>query len=106
MMTLDKAKAKEVLLSELGSNPALVDRFLDRYPEIHDELSGSVTKWLEDRSVVDVSAFGISLKEIMAVNNENLLVAVRNMNKLFDKDMDDAARNEWISVLRKPHTIE
>lgn len=106
MMILDKVKAKEILLNELKHKEYAVDSFLEKYPEIHDELSESVNKWLEDRSVVDVSAFGISLKEIMAVNNDNLLTAVRDMNKLFDADMDDEKRKDWIRILQRPHTFE
>ena len=106
MYILDKVKAKVILLNELKYKEYAVDSFLERYPEIHDELSESVTKWLEDRSVVDVSAFGISLKELMSFNNRDLLMAVKDMNSLFDEDMDDEKRKDWIRILRTPHNFE
>ncbi len=105
MYILDKAKAGEILAKEFNYKEYDVNIFLGRFPEIHDELSHSVQKWLEDRTIEDVDVFGLTIKELMNVNkHENFLHAIQMLNGLYD--MDEEERTDMIRILRTPHTFE
>ncbi len=105
MYILDKNKAEEILTKELNYNDHTAKGFLEHFPPIHDELSHAVEKWLEDRTIEDVEVYGLSIKEIMSVNeNESFLNAIKMLNALYDKDEEE--RTNFIRILRKPHTFE
>jgi hypothetical protein len=105
MYILDKVKAEEILTKELGYKDYAVKGLLKDYPQIHDELSHAVEKWLEDRTIEDVDVFGLSVKELMNINdNETFLHAIKMLNALYN--MNEEERTNFIRILRKPHTFE
>lgn len=62
MYRIDMDKFKEVLVSELGYDSVDEDIYLKDYPdEIHDELKDSVERWLEDRTIINVDVYGVSV---------------------------------------------
>ena len=105
MYKIDKEKAKHILTTELGYTPARAELYLKDYPLIHNELAEAAKSWMEDRSKLDVSVFGISIKEYMKIQHCHFLMAVRDLNHLLDKDIPPERRTRLVELLRKP-TIE
>ena len=102
MMTLEKARAKEILVTELGYTRTEADSYLRDYPPIHDELALGVDRWLEDRTILDTSVMGIAITEIMQLQHAHFLMAVQELNRLLDNDLTPAQRDRLVEILRKP----
>lgn len=102
MFTLDKAQAKKILIDELEYDAIGADQFLKKYPPLYDDLSEAVERWLKDRTVLKVDIFGLSIDEVMKVQGYNFLLAVSEINRLFDSDMSDEKRNRIVKHLKRP----
>ncbi len=102
MYTIDKEKAKKILVTELGYPPGTADVFLRDFPPLHDELAEPVNRWLEDRTVQDVSVCGLSMSEVMRTQRYNVLLAAKYMNRLLDPALPPERREKLVASLRKP----
>ncbi|MCS6880462.1 MAG: hypothetical protein RMK84_05120 [Oscillochloridaceae bacterium] len=105
MLTIDKVRAKEVLVTELNYHPVSAECFLQNYPPIHEELGKVVESWLEDRTIPDFSVNGLSIREIMQVQSCNFLVAVKYLNQLLDPELAPAERERLVAMLRRPFPL-
>jgi len=103
-MEIDKSQAEAILTEELGFSALGASMFLRDFPPIHDELAKSVSRWFSDRTVLDVSVGGISLKEVMQARGDHFLMAVRLLNRLLDADVAPEEREEQAQLLRRPVT--
>jgi len=102
MLEIDRTKAKAILVAELGFSSFDADWFLRDYPRIHDELAEAVTRWLTDRTVLDVSVGGVTIKEVMQTRGDHFLMAVRLLNRLLDADVSPDQRERMARLLRRP----
>jgi len=101
-MVLDKEQIKKILSSELEYTPIEAVSFVREFPAIHDELSKAVQGWLEDRTISDINAFGLSIQEYMRTHHAHFLMAIRDLNRLYDNDLTPERRNRLIEILRNP----
>lgn len=102
MLILDKEQVKSILINEFGYTSIGADSYLRRYPPIHDELVPTIQQWLKDRSVQDVNTHGLSIREIMRIQNFHFLEAVKYLNVLLDEDLSSDDRDELIDFYRTP----
>jgi hypothetical protein len=102
MMKLEPDQVTKILTTELGYQPAQAVAFVRDFPAIHDELADTVNRWLQDRTVIDTSIYGVTISEVMRVRRSNFLLALRAVNRLLDQDVDDDRRNQMIQDLRMP----
>lgn len=100
MLKIDTRQAREILIAELGFSPIAADAFLSDFPPIHDELAESVSRWLTDRTVLDVDVAGVTIRELMQARGDHFLMAVRLL--LLDADVSPAQRERMASLLRRP----
>ena len=101
MLKLDEKKLKKILTTELGYDSVAADRFAKHFPPVHDELVEATEQWLKDRTVNDVSISELSIKEVMRVQGYHFLLAIREMNRLLDKDLTSDQRQSMIDSLRR-----
>jgi serine kinase of HPr protein (carbohydrate metabolism regulator) len=104
-MIIDKVKAKEILVGELGYKPYEADIYLKDYPELFGELAPAVEKWFEDRTISDVSVKGVSIKDLMRIHKCHFLMAVSELNPLFKPDMTEEKKTEYARIIQKPHIL-
>src|SRR3972149_6798819 len=102
MYILDKDKAQEILVTELGYKSHEAALFLRGFPPLHDELAGAVQHWLEDRTITDVEGEGATIREIMQSQGYHFLLAVKEMNRLLDDNISLDDRQRLADILRKP----
>lgn len=102
MFTLDKEKAKEILVSELGQSPGSAEVYVRDYPQIHDQLAEAVKRWLQDRTVLDVKVDSLSISEVMRVQRCHFLAAIFLLNRLLDQDVTEEKRKRLIENLHRP----
>ena len=102
MYVLDNERAKTILIQELGYTRISAESFLRDFPPVHNELAGAVRQWLDDRTVLDVSVFGLSISEYMRIRHAHFLMAVRDLNRLLDADLTPERRERLIKILQKP----
>jgi len=102
MYTIDKDKAKKVLVEEYDYKPYQADLFLERFPALHEELAEPVENWLEDREIPDISVGGLSVQEILRTQRSHFLLVVQYLNRLLDEDLPADKREQLIRTLRKP----
>jgi len=103
MLILDNNQVKYILCSELGYSPIEADSYLRDFPVIHDELADAVQRWLEDRTVLETNIFGLSIKDYMRTHHSHFLMAVRDLNHLYDNDLTPERRDRLVGILRKPN---
>lgn len=102
MLKIDKKQAKAILIAEQGFSPIAADAFLSDFPPIHDELAESVSRWLKDRTVLDVDVAGVTVQEVMQARGDHFLMAVRLLNRLLDADVSPDQRERMARLLRCP----
>jgi len=87
MLTLNKERARKILVSELGMDPLDVATFLEDYPPIHEDLAPAVERWLSDRTVLDVGVGGVTISQVMHARPTHFLMAVLLLNSILGKDI-------------------
>jgi len=102
MLQLDASQAKRILVTELGYSSLGADMFLRDFPPIHEELAEAVSRWMADRTVLDVEVAGLTLTELMRVRRAHFLMAVRLLNRLLDSDVDPDNRVRLARILHRP----
>jgi len=102
MYTLDRGKARDILITELGYDPKIADVYLDSYPEIHEDLADAAKAWLEDRTVVDVMVEGVTIRQLMDAHDSHFLNALSSLNDLLTLVLDDEQKSSLVSFLRSP----
>lgn len=102
MYTIDKDKAKRILVEEFDYQPYHADLFLRRFPPLHEELAEPVETWLKDRAIPDVSVEGLSVEEIMQSQRGHFLLAIQYLNRLLDEDLSSEDKEGLVQALRKP----
>lgn len=102
MLKIDKKQAKAILIAEQGFSSIAADAFLSDFPPIHDELIEAVSRWLADRTVLEVDVAGVTVKEVMKVRGDHFLMAVRLLNRLLDKDVVPDQRERMAHMLCGP----
>jgi hypothetical protein len=102
MLTINKQEAQKILVSELDYETHQAELFLEDYPVIHEELEEAVKKWFEDRTIMNFDVEGIAISEFMKIRNYNFLLAIKELNKLFDKDITEKEREKLKRLIIKP----
>jgi len=102
MFILDKVKIAQILQDEFAYSPEESLKFIDTLQPIQDELKPIVTSWLENRNFNDIKIFNLSIKDLMRIHGMNFLEAIRDINRLFDPNLDISQRKRLASVLSKP----
>jgi len=102
MFQFNPSEIKPVLEKELGYSDIEAERFLRHFPELNDELLPALHQWLEDRSVTKNDFYGISIGEIMQIQNENFLLALQEINTILDPTITPDRRGLLIKSLRTP----
>lgn len=102
MLVLDKEEIAHILEHEQGVDSFEARRYADRYMPIHDELAPAVHRWLQDRTVLEVSVGGVSVAQVMAGRPTHFLQAVRLLSRLLDEDIPVHERAARAERLRRP----
>jgi hypothetical protein len=92
MYMLDRLRVRPILISELGYTPLKADFFIDNYPLLNDQFKEPVEAWLLDRSISDFDVEGISIRQVIAMQDCNFLNAVRELNYLFLPSLSNDVR--------------
>lgn len=102
MFTLDRTRAKDILVTELGYEPIAAEIYLRDYPQLHDQFAAAMERWLSDRSVTDAEFVGLKIDEVMRARGDHFLEVVRLLNRLLDDDVPDDQRKHLAESLRRP----
>ena len=101
MYKIDKEKVKKILTEELGYNNIQAEIFCDLHlSSVHNELTKAVKRYLEDRTIIDISIHGLSIQELMKVQHVDFLEAIFYLNRILDDDVVD--KDRLVELLRRP----
>jgi hypothetical protein len=102
MVKVDKQTLKQILESELNYQDYEADLFLRDFPEtIHDPLEKAYNQWLTDRTVSEEPVEGLLITNVMKNRQTHFLMALREINRLFDEGVTDDQRALIKSTLQK-----
>jgi len=102
-MTIDKTKAKEILVNELNYKDFEADSILEEVSKISNVFAPVMQKWLDDRSVSDFLIEGISIKDVMNSHNCDVVRAAIEMNFLLDPNITPENKQIIIRNLKEDH---
>jgi hypothetical protein len=102
MYKINKTKARKILIDEEHFLPLNADRMLKDFPPIQEPLAQAVQKWLEDRTIVDISVEGLTIKKVIHDQGYHFLIAVKNLNKLLDQTIPEDERKNLLKALKIP----
>lgn len=102
MFTVERNQLKKILVEELKQDEATAQVNSEVFPVLDDQLEESMKQWLTDRTVVDVSVEGVSLKEIMEKHGSNFLYAISSLNDLLNPKMDPVQKEALKKFLASP----
>ncbi len=102
MFTVDKEKARKILIDEFHYKKHQVDAFLESIPELDDIFKPAVERWLSDRTVLDLSVEGLTISQVMATRKSSFLTAVRDLNILLRSDYPEDFREKFKQALQQP----
>ncbi len=100
-MKIDTEKVKKILVDELDYKEFEAEHFLKDFPNINEELVPAVEQWLKDRTIVDTDFGGITIKDVMKTRC-HFLMAINQLNRLFDDDLSDEKKKRLKELLKKP----
>jgi hypothetical protein len=103
MYSVDKTKAKNILISE-GYQEADINLLLKDYPDLYDDLGSVIDIWLNTKNFVNFTYEGISLSQIMDNRGEHLLTAAKAMNRLLNPNLSPEEKSNLINTLSHPVT--
>lgn len=102
-MKLDKTEVTKILVNEFHYTEKEAETFINNFPFINEELVPSVKQWLNDRTILDTDFGGITIEEVMKANNRHhFLLAILDLNRLFDKDFPEQQKSRFKELLKQP----
>lgn len=104
MFTLSKKQQEEIariLVEESGLSPFDVELFLSEFTSINDIFAPAIERWLEDRTIVDLSVEGVTISEVMKKRKCHFLAAVKDLNMLLDETIPASQRERFKETLTK-----
>lgn len=103
MVKVNKNELKKILIDELNYKEHEADLYLLDYPDsIHDPLESSYKKWLSDRTVAVEPIEDLLISDIMNKRKAHFLMAIKILNRLFDKDLTESERTRLKEIIQKP----
>ncbi len=101
MFDIDKEKVKQALIVD-GVQIWQIDRLLEKYPKLHEQMMNALNVWLENRTVSDIQIEGLSISDVMNTRRCHFLVAIRDLDRFYDENLIGDERDQWVRILKSP----
>lgn len=100
-MKIDTTEVKNILVNELNYKEDQAESFINNFPSINEALAPALTQWLKDRTIVNTDFAGITIEEVMRNRNAHFLMAIQEINRLYDKDITEDKKSRSREILKK-----